>query len=476
MRKLAIAAVGCLCVQWGVVASAESVVTAVNHVLSTPKNRLRLARANVGIMVTSMRTGHAYLERNADHLFTPASVQKLFTATAALAYLKPDHHFDTAFYKTGRIAHGTLYGNLYLKFSGDPSLKTTNIDQMVESLKQRGIRRVDGHVYIDNTAFNPTPYPPGWIWDDLSYDYAAPMNAIILNRNKFGMSFYPSNIAGHKPNIETHLPPGVITIDNDMKTTKGYNGYCPITIYSNMRNNYRVGGCLDKRWGKQSRSLAMRDMPRYAQVLLADDFKDRDLHYVGSVSFHATPSNAEPIVDHESKPLRILLRHMLKKSDNLYTNAMFKTLGEYYYNGQGTWQNGLSALKKVLGPMTGIDFKHNLLADGAGLSRYNLITPHQLVKLLYAAYKRPRVHAALYAALPIAGVDGTLEARMPREGKGRRVHAKTGSMTGVSALAGYVKTHHHGTVGFAIMVNGFVGGRGPYIRLEDEICEAIAKT
>lgn len=475
MRRMTIAALGCLCMQWGVLASSETIQHAVNHVLSTPKNRKRLARANVGIMVTSMRTGHTYLKRNADHLFTPASVQKLFTATAALAYLKPMHHFDTSFYKTGKVSNGTLHGNLYLKFSGDPSLKTANIDHMVDELAQKHIHRVSGHVYIDNTAFNPTPYPPGWIWDDLSYDYAAPMNAIILNRNKFGMSFYPSKVTGHAPRIKTHLPTGVITIDNQMKTTHRYKGYCPITIYSNMRNEYRVSGCLDKRWGKQSRSLAMRDMPRFAEVVLKDDFKDRELRYQGKIRFHSAPSDASLVVKHASKPLKVLLRHMLKKSDNLYTNAMFKTIGEYYYRGQGTWQNGLSALKKVLGPMTGINFKHNLLADGAGLSRYNLITPHQLIKLLYTVYKKPSIHAALFAALPIAGVDGTLEARMTREGRSRRVHAKTGSMTGVSTLTGYVKTHHHGEVGFAIMVNGFVGGRGPYIRLEDEICEALAK-
>lgn len=476
MYKVIKLAVGCLICLVVMPIFSETITYAVDHVLSTSHSRSRIKRANVGIMVTSMRTGHALYKHNADHLFTPASVQKLFTATAALSYLKPGYHFDTSFFTTGDVRHGTLYGDIYLKFNGDPSLKTRDIDRMVAQLKKDDIRYINGHVYIDNTAFNSTPYPPGWIWDDLSYDYAAPMNAIILNRNKFGVSFYPNKKVGRAPRIVTHLPLGVITVQNDMRTTSHYPGYCPITIYSNMRNEYRVGGCLEKRWGKQSRSLAMRDMPRYAAVVLADAFKANNIRYRGRVGFHEVPESANTFLVHQSKPLKHLLRHMLKKSDNLYTNAIFKTLGEAYYHHQGTWQNGLSALKKILTPLTGIDFRHNLLADGAGLSRYNLITPHQLIKLLYVAYKSQAIHSSLYAALPIAGVDGTLEARMTIEGRARRVHAKTGSMTGVSALAGYVKTRHHGTLGFAIMVNGFVGDRWAYLRLEDRICEALART
>ena len=453
----------------------QTVTQAVNHVLHDTRDASKIDHANVGIMITQMRNGHTLYRKNADHLYTPASVQKLFTAVSALSFLKPSYRFETGFYAVGHIKQGVLHGDLYIKFNGDPSLTTQVLAKMVAELRQVPIKQITGHVYIDDYCFNHTPYPPGWIWDDLSYSYAAPMDAIILNRNEFGMSFVPAKQIGQQPQVNTRLPAHAIRIENDMKTTSHYRKRCPITIYSNMKNEYRVSGCLDQHMGSQHRSLVMRNMAHYASLELASLLKQQHIVFKGHIILRELPHHAKVVVLHHSRPLRHILKHMLKHSDNLYTNAIFKTLGGQYYHQQGTWQNGLTAVESILGNTTTINFDHNLLADGAGLSRYNLITPHQLIKLLYYAYQTPSVYHALYAALPIAGVDGTLAGRMTAEYKKRRVHAKTGSMTGVTALSGYVKTKHYGVVAFAIMVNNFVGNRHPYIRLEDRLCETLAR-
>ncbi len=474
VRKIFIATV-CLCSAfYSVIGLGQTVRQAVNHVLHHTRS-IHIDDANFGVVVMSMKTGRILYRRNMDHLYTPASVQKLFTATAALEYLKPSYRFKTGFYTNGSVHQHVLDGNLYVRFSGDPSLKLTNLTQMMDELHSMGIRRISGHVYIDNFAFNKVPYPPGWIWDDLSYSYAAPMNAIILNRNKFALRFTPSKVVGVAPRLASSLPPGVASFVNGMKTTNHYSNDCPIAIYSNMDNQYRVKGCLNRHWGAQSRSLAVRDMVQYAQVEVADMLGSRGIHYNGAITLKKTPNHPIPLVVHASKPLSHVIRHMLKRSDNLYTNALFKTLGEKYYGQRGSWQNGLQAVEHILSAPAGINFKHNLLTDGAGLSRYNLISPHQLVKLLHFVYRSPHIKPALYAALPIAGWDGTLEGRMADEGRSKRIHAKTGSMTGVSALSGYIITRHHGTLAFAIMANDFVGGLGPYVHLEDRICEALVR-
>ena len=434
-----------------------------------------LNKASVGIVVASGRTDHVLYQRNMNRLFTPASVQKLFTAAAALTYLKPNYHFETGFYTKGTVRHHELQGNLYIKFSGDPSFKLADLDRMMDELKSMNVQRINGRVYIDNFDYNKTPYPPGWIWDDLSYSYAAPLNAIIIDRNKFALRFTPSKIKAHVPTLSSSLPKGVAQFTNNLREMEQYDEHCPITIYSNMHNQYRVGGCLDSRWGPQSRSLAVRNMRLYAETEIKNLLNERDISYKGHVTLRRLPKGSTALVLHASKPLHVLLRHMLKKSDNLYTNAIFKKLGQVYYTRPGTWQNGLTALQHILTVPTGINFSKNKLTDGAGLSRYNLITPRQLTKLLYFVYHDTHIKAPLLAALPIAGKDGTLAGRMSNEGASERVHAKTGSMTGVSALTGYVITRHHGTLMFAIMVNNFVGGRAPYIRLEDRICEALAK-
>ncbi|PHQ78788.1 MAG: D-alanyl-D-alanine carboxypeptidase/D-alanyl-D-alanine-endopeptidase, partial [Coxiella sp. (in: Bacteria)] len=361
---------------------AETITHAVNRVLRADAHT-SVAKSDLGIVVASAKTGRVLYQKNMNHLYTPASVQKLFTAAAALEYLKPGYRFDTSFFTKGYVRHGALVGDLYVKFSGDPSFKIANLNRMMDELHSMNVKSIKGRVYIDNFDYNKTPYPPGWIWDDLSYSYAAPMNAIIMNRNKFGLRFIPAKKSGKRPRLEANLPAGVAQFTNNMMTTRNYSNSCPITIYSNMHNQYRVGGCLDGRRGTQSRSLAVRDIPRYAKIELKDMLAARHIAFEGAVSLKRTPKNPTPLVVHASKPLHVLLRHMLKKSDNLYTNAIFKKIGEKYYTQAGTWQNSLAALKHILSVPTGINFAHNRLTDGAGLSRYNLITPRQMTKLLF---------------------------------------------------------------------------------------------
>lgn len=456
---------------------ADSINDTIDHVLQVAMEQDNaMETSNVGIAVTSLQTGQVLYQKNMDHLYTPASVQKTFTAAAALKYLGPNYRFQTALYTTGPIRQGTLEGDLIVKFSGDPTLTLSDLSQMIDQLRAQHISRISGHVYIDNFDYDDVPYPPGCLWDDLSYSYGAPMNAIIIDRNKFALTFRPAARVGERPQLTSSLPDGIATFSNELQTTASYVKDCPITIYSDMHNQYDISGCLDARSGIQGRSLAIRDMVRYAEVEIQNMLQRDGISFSGAVTRNHAPQNATALIVHASQPLSIILQHTLKKSDNLYINAIFKKLGEMYFSEQGSWENGLSAVKKILGPVTGIDFNKNLLTDGAGLSRYDLITPRQLTQLLYFIYHDPVVSAPLIQALPIAGKDGTLRWRMLSEGPSELVHAKTGSMTGVSALAGYVVTRSHGTVAFAIMANDFVGKRIPYTHLQDHICEALARS
>ena len=146
-----------------------------------------------------------------------------------------------------------------------------------------------------------------------------------------------------------------------------------------------------------------------------------------------------------------------------------KKLGETYFRSRGTWQNSVNALNAILTKPTGIDFNHNLINDGAGLSRYNLISPKQLAKALYFAYHHNTIKKPFFNALPIGGKDGTLAYRMKDLRSGARVHLKTGNMTGVSALAGYINTKHLGVISFVMMINGFVKPKKPFLELEDDL-------
>jgi len=429
---------------------------------------------HLGIVVQSLKTGRILYQRNANQLFAPASVLKLFTATAGLAYLKPNYRFSTQVYANGSMKQHTLHGDVTFKFNGDPTLKTKNVDQLIAQLKSRGVKRINGKVYIDNFAYNNIPaYPPGWIWDDLSYSYAAPLNAIIINENKFLLHFKPAPTLGKPPLLSTTLPPHVVSFRNRMQTTSRFYENCPVAIYSNDVNQYTVTGCLNKKWGEQRRSLAIRSMAPYARALIRQGLAESHIQYKGNIILHTLPPQSKLIASHLSPPLSVIMKKMLKDSDNLITNAIFKKMGETYYRSRGSWFNSIKAEEKILAKPTHINFQHNLINDGAGLSRYNLITPMQLDKVLQYAYRTQSIRTVMMKALPIAGKDGTLISRMLHLGRNQRIHAKTGSMTGVTSLAGFVNSKNNGPLSFVIMINGFVGKRTPYIQLEDNVCEYL---
>lgn len=145
---------------------------------------------------------------------------------------------------------------------------------------------------------------------------------------------------------------------------------------------------------------------------------------------------------------------MLKESNNLIAEILLKTLGKQYFSTTGTWSNGIEAVKQILAS-TGVDFNKIQIADGAGLSRYNFISPRQFLSLLDYAYYRFSEKDDFYQALPIGHVDGTLKNRF-RVQDINKVHAKTGSMVGgISSLTGYINTNQQHTLAFVILINNF---------------------
>ena len=430
--------------------------------------------SHIGIIIRQAGSGKIIYNRLQNYLFPPASIQKVLTATAALSYLGPNFTYKTRLWLEGPIVNHVVNGNITFQFSGDPELKYADLQQLASNLKSHGIQQIRGNINIDTSTYDNIPYPPGWLWDDLSYSYAAPLFSTILNKNKFSLSLTPLKV-GQRPALNVYLPPNIVHFTNMVTTIAQANHFCPTTIYSDADNHYVISGCINKAAGPQGRVLALRDpLPLVKSLILRTLARDH-VSFTGKMEVHNVGAHPTLLAEHVSAPLSKLLTTMLKRSDNLITNSLLKQLGYQYFHQQGTWQSGLMALQAVLAKPTGMNFKYNLINDGAGLSRYNLITPYQMSSILEYIYNTPKLREVLIDALPIAGNDGTLRNRMFNEAKEKRIHAKTGSITGVSTLAGYVFTRHLGVVTFVIMVNGFVGKRYPYLRLEDQICEYLAR-
>ena len=161
---------------------------------------------------------------------------------------------------------------------------------------------------------------------------------------------------------------------------------------------------------------------------------------------------ADPLVTYQSPPLSTLATTMMRLSQNLYAETLLKTLG--VNGGPGTAESGRTAVRAVLQSWN-VDAGGLIQADGSGLSRYNFVTPETMVAILTHVDRDERLRSAFEATLPIAGRDGTLENRMrgtPAEGNAR---VKTGSLTGVRAMAGYVRSADGETLVFAILANNF---------------------
>jgi len=168
-----------------------------------------------------------------------------------------------------------------------------------------------------------------------------------------------------------------------------------------------------------------------------------------------------------------LVKEMLKKSDNIIAGALFKKLGQLYTRRPGSWENGSLAVSQILSKQAGLSVSGLRVLDGSGLSPSNLTTPSQMMQVLDFAFHNSTSNEPFVTALPIAGIDGTLKHRMGNIA--RRVRAKTGTISGVVSLAGYVVSADNEVFAFVIMVNGSKGMTWKYKEMEDKIATVLAR-
>jgi D-alanyl-D-alanine carboxypeptidase/D-alanyl-D-alanine-endopeptidase (penicillin-binding protein 4) len=377
--------------------------------------------ASTGVLVKSMTTGAILYQRNADQFFMPASTMKTVTATTALIYLGPDYRFSTRILTVKPDIHnGALFGDIYIKFDGDPSLTTRDLRQLVDSLTQQGVGKIQGNIFIDDSVFDQQYIGNGWTDDELEKCYAAPIQAIIINDN-----------CGPVP-------------------VKAYRNR---TVYAN---------------------LAIRNVRVNAQNVLRNIFYKHGISITGNIAFAKAPPNSYVLVSHESAPLSQLIKQMLKHSDNHIANALYKKIAYHYYNRPASWEDGATAMKAILATKAHIDLSTARIFDGAGLSRYDRITPAQIMQVLdYNYHNNSETGEMFYQSLPIGGIDGSLHWRMGEKGMIGSVHAKTGTMKDISGLAGYVTTYNHQKIAFVTLFNAFPDSHYKYQRLEDRICTVL---
>lgn len=436
--------------------------------------------SNLSLLIQKTGAHTPLIDYRSQQLALPASTQKIVTALTALLQLGADYRFVTSLETRGAINNGVIQGDLIARFTGDPTLKREDLHKMVTSLKKAGIVKINGNILIDTSVFTSHDKAPGWPWNDMTQCFSAPPSAAIVDHNCFSVSLYSADKPGDTATVRiaSYYP---VTLLSQVRTTAKDDAsarYCELDVVAGDLNRYTLTGCLAQRSEPLPLTFAVQDGAGYAGAILKAELTSAGISYTGSL-LRQTQSNppAKLLTSNSSAPLHSLLRVMLKKSDNLYADTIFRTIGRQYFGVPGSWRAGADAMRQILRQKAGIDLANSILVDGSGLSRHDLISATSMMQILqYIARNDNQLN--LIAMLPVAGVDGTLQYRssLHEAGLDGKMTAKTGSLQGVYNLAGFITREDGQQLAFVQYLSGYAvspseqrNRRIPLLRFESNL-------
>lgn len=437
-----------------------------------------MAASGAGVLVVSLDAGDTLYSREADRLLTPASNLKLFTAAAALSLLGPDHRFVTPLLATGPVDGDTLFGDLVLVGRGDPDLVTADLAALADSLVATGARVVAGDVRADPSWFDDVEWGAGWMWDDGPYWYWPYVSALTLNDNVVAVTVRPGAAPGAPVTVTLDPPTDYMRVTATATTTDaGSAADLEVERHWTPRANaIDVRGSVPAGAEPVVELRSVEDPALYAATVLREILAARGVEVLGAVRRGPLAgAPADTVARHVSASLAASVRNFLKVSDNLTGELLVKTMGAEAAGPPGTYESGLAAERAFLAREVGLDTLGFRLADGSGVSRYNLVTSRQIVRLLDHMAGRAELAPAWLDALPVAGVDGTLEGRLEGTAAAGKARAKTGTLSGVTAISGYVPSATGERLAFSIIMEFFVGPAGPRRAVQDAIVAALAR-
>jgi D-alanyl-D-alanine carboxypeptidase/D-alanyl-D-alanine-endopeptidase (penicillin-binding protein 4) len=423
------------------VAHAETLTQRIDRHLAEP----RFAAASWGVSVVSLDDGRTVYTHDEGRLLLPASTAKLYTAAFALDRLGPDYRTHTDVLAVGELRRGRLRGPLVLRGRGDPTLAGHAwADTLATALRDQGIHRIDGGIVGDGTVFRGPPIGSGWEAEDLQTYYGAQAGGLDIDENTM------TTVVSSK-GIE--VTPGDAAMTVAMQPAEGLELYrAPGTATLHV-----LGEVSEAEKPSRSR-LSIPDPALTAARRLQSALERQGMRVEGearSVQWPVPPPSGPTVASFPSPTLEDMLRAGLKRSQNLYLQSVFLLCGLESAGTEGSRaeENAATALAAWLAAR-GIGPSSTTLDEGTGLSRHDLTTAASLTRLLALMDTSPNA-AVWHGLLPVAGVDGTLANRMRGTAAEGNVVAKTGSMSFVNALAGYVTTRSGQRLAFAILLNNY---------------------
>jgi serine-type D-Ala-D-Ala carboxypeptidase/endopeptidase (penicillin-binding protein 4) len=432
--------------------------------------------ANIGIAIQSAKTAFPLFLYNEKKRFVAASNMKLYTTAAALLSLSPDFSYETRITTNGTITQGVLKGDLIIVASGDPTISghfnnnnpTQVFEDWADELIQKDIRKIDGDIVIDNAYFNDSPFGAGWHWDDMSYCYSTAKDAFSFNNNCIALTISPGNKVGAPASIETGPKTGYITISGNVTTGEVGSAVNIKTEYINDSKTILVSGTMPLNQGGAVKYAAAKNPAEFGAFVLKETFLKKGIEVNGSIvctrsgcshvrdlktlTTGSGLSSLTPLAVYRSPKLSEIIKVINKISNNLYAENLFLTIAKEKHK-EGNAEEAILAIQEIFNK-TGLNPEGLHMVDGSGLSRLNLITPRETIQLLSIMTLSPYAEA-FHDSLAIIGGEGTLKNRRKETSAGTlaSVRAKTGTMTHVKNLSGYITTRNGKLLAFSFLCN-----------------------
>jgi D-alanyl-D-alanine carboxypeptidase/D-alanyl-D-alanine-endopeptidase (penicillin-binding protein 4) len=449
--------------------SGDLLATRLDRIVADPA----LIRAHVGLSVQVAETGEVLYENEAEKRFVPASNTKIVTAAVALDALPPGFRWTTRIVADGPIRDGTLQGNLWIVGGGDPVLSRSDVDGWTAILRKAGIKKIDGDVIGDDRVFEDGQWGDGWMWNDVFGGWATGISGLQLHPNTVRAFLVPGPELGDEARMELRGDGPDLPIENRVRTGAPGSEVRLHFLPPPEGGDVRLEGWVPLGPDTVPLYLATPHPTLYMLDYLGDVLQRDGIEVSGEARRAAAnerPSGPTWSTELHSESLSTVVAKMLKPSDNQIAETVLRTIGREAGDG-GSVESGLEVVQNTLAAW-GIEPGAVSLADGSGLSRYNEVTPNAMVRLLRAMWRHPEF-GDFEAAMPVAGVDGTLKRRLLGTPGESNVKAKTGSLSSVRALSGYLRDGAGETLVFSLLLNGYDAPGDVAVALEDLLIEQL---
>jgi D-alanyl-D-alanine carboxypeptidase/D-alanyl-D-alanine-endopeptidase (penicillin-binding protein 4) len=446
------------------------------------------SNAQWGVVVQSLETGEYLYRRNENKSFMPASNMKLFTTAAALVKLDSHYKYVTSLLTGGRIEKGVLVGDLIIRGSGDPTISgrfnggnvLKTFEDWADSLTARGVNEVDGNVIGDDNYFDDADVASGWCldWNEDVYWYSAYISGLSFNDNCVDATIEPGDSVDQLAKITLQPRTDYITLYDEI-TTAPPESTTTIDYYRDRGTNIIYArGRIPIGKPRVSESLTVSNPTLYAATVLKETLQRKGIRVRGQAKdvddipgFETGCQGRLTFATYTSPPLAEIVKVINKRSQNLYAEQVFKTIGKEV-KGQGSIAAATEVAKELFSKI-GIDPNTLMISDGSGLSRLNMVTPAQIVTLVRYMSKQS-CWKEFYESLPIAGIDGGLQDRMKGTKAENNLRAKTGFIQYVRTLSGYVLTRDGERLVFSLLANNYTVPTRKANHLQDMICVRLA--